>query len=69
MLVKPLHPENTPQPMLVTLTGIVTLVKSQHPQNAYSPMLVTLPSLGITLDLHPAIKVLLSVSIIQLPAL
>ena len=32
-------------------------------------MLVTLPSVGITLFLHPAIKVLLFVSIKQLPAL
>ena len=55
--------------MLVTLSGIVTLVNPLHPENACQPMLVTLPSSGITLDLHPAIKVLLSVSIMQLPAL
>ena len=67
--VKPLHPENAQSPMLVTLSGIVTLVKPLHPENALQPMLVTLPSFGITLDLHPAIKVLLSVAIIQLPAL
>ena len=68
-LVKPLQPENAPPPMLVTLSGIVMLVKPLHPLNALSPMLVTLPSMGITLFLHPAISVLLAVSIKQFPTL
>ena len=34
-----------PRPMLVTLSGIVTLVRLVHQENARSPMLVTL--LGI----------------------
>ena len=68
-LVKPLQPSNAPLPMYVTLSGIVTLVKPLHPKNAFLPMLVTLPSSGITLVLHPKINVLLSVSIMQLPAL
>ena len=38
------HPSNA-QPMLVTLSGIVTLVRLVQPMNAASPMLVTL--LGI----------------------
>jgi hypothetical protein len=49
-----LHPENAPSPMLVTLSGIVTLVKPLHPSNAPSPMLVTLSGI-VTLvkPLHP----------------
>ena len=34
MLVNPLHPENALSPMLVMLSGIVTLVKPLHPENA-----------------------------------
>ena len=56
-------------PMLVTLSGIVTLVRSSHSSNVKSAMLVTLPSSGMTLALQPAINLLLSVSIRQLPAL
>ena len=68
-LVKPVHSENAELPMLVTLSGIVMLVKPVQPENACSPMLVTLPSIGITLLLHPAIKILLAVSMMQFPAL
>ncbi len=67
IFVKFMQPENAPPPMLVTLSGIVILVKPMQPENAPS-MLVTLPSVGITLVLHPAISVLLSVSIKQFPA-
>ena len=63
------QPENAEEPMLVTLSGIVILVRLEQPENAEEPMLVTLPSVGITLFLHPAIKVLLAVSIKQFPAL
>ena len=55
--------------MLVTLSGIVIEVKPLQYEKASLPMLVTLPSSGIMLVLHPAIKVLLAVSIRQLPAL
>ena len=52
--------------MLVTLFPIVMLVSHVQPENAEEPMLVTLPSVGITLVLHPAIKVFVAVSIRQL---
>ena len=42
MFVKPLQPENAELPMLVTLSGIVTLVKPLQPENAELPMLVPL---------------------------
>ena len=51
-------------PMLFTLLGNVSSVKPEQPQKAEFPMLVTL--FGMTLFLHPAIKVLVSVSIIEL---
>ena len=54
--------------MLVTLSGTVMLVRLVQPENAPLPMLITLPSVGITLLLQPAIRVLLAVSIRQLPA-
>ena len=69
ILVNPVQLLNAHSPMLVTLSGIVTLVKPVQPENARSPMLVTLPSVGITLFLHPNIKVLRFVSIKQIPAL
>jgi len=50
--------------MLFTLLGNVSSVKPEQPQKAEFPMLVTL--FGMTLFLHPAIKVLVSVSIIEL---
>ena len=53
--------------MLVTLSGISMLVKPLQPLNASLPMLVTLPSSGITLFLQPKIKVLLALSMRQLP--
>ena len=40
MLVSELQPENAESPMLVTLSGIVTLVSELQPSNAESPMLV-----------------------------
>ena len=50
--------------MFVTLLGIVTDVKLEQPSKAPAPMLVTL--LGMTVFLHPAISVLVAVSIIAL---
>ena len=50
--------------MLVMLLGNVNSVKPLQPQKAQFPILVTL--FGMTLFLHPAIKVLVSVSIIEL---
>ena len=50
--------------MLVTLLGNVSSVKPLQPLKALYPMLVTL--LGMMLFLHPAINVLVSVSIIEL---
>ena len=46
MDVKPVQPENAPQSMLVTLSGIVIEVKPVHRENAKPPILVT--PLGIT---------------------
>ena len=66
-LVRLVQPENASWPIDVTLSGIVTLVSPVQPENAESPILVTLPSVGITLALHPAINVLVAVSIRQLP--
>ena len=62
--VKPLQPLKALYPMLVTLLDNVSSVKPEQPQKAEFPMLVTL--FGMTLFLHPAIKVLVSVSIIEL---
>ena len=42
MLVKLVQSENAESPILVTLSGTVTLVKLVQPLNADSPMLVTL---------------------------
>ena len=53
--------------MLVTLLGIVTLVIPMQPEKAEFPMLVT-PS-GIVVLLHPAISVLVFLSIIALQLL
>ena len=50
--------------MLVTLLGMVIDVKLEQPSKAPAPMLVTL--LGMTVFLHPAISVLVAVSIIAL---
>ena len=49
-LVRPLQSLNAEAPMLVTLSGIVTLVRPQF-ENAYSQMLVTL--LGIVTLVRP----------------
>ena len=40
-LVKPLHPQNAPLPMIVTLLGIVTLFRFLHLSNDHLPMAVT----------------------------
>ena len=53
-----------PSPMLVTELGMVIDVRLEQTQKAYLPMLVT--ELGMTVFLLPAIKVLLSVSIMAL---
>ena len=45
MLVKPLHPLNAPDAILVTLLGITMLVNLLQPENAELPMLVTLQPL------------------------
>ena len=37
-----IHPLNADDPMLVTLSGMVTEVSPVHPENAEDPMLVTL---------------------------
>ena len=50
--------------MRVTLLGNVSSVILLQPSKAKSPMLVTL--LGMMLFLHPAINVLVAVSIIEL---
>ena len=50
--------------MLVTLLGMVIDVKPLQLEKALSPMLVML--LGMTVFLHPAISVFVSVSIIAL---
>ena len=64
ILVSPLHPENAKLPMFVTLLGIVILVISLHPENAEAPIEVT--EFGMMVFLHPAINVLLEVSMIAL---
>ena len=51
MLVNPEQPLNALLPILVTLSGIVTLVKPEQLENASLPMLVT-PSLIITLLIY-----------------
>ena len=43
--------ENAPEPMLVTLSGIVIEVKLVHHENTLSPMLVTLS--GIVIEVKP----------------
>ena len=47
-LVKLLHPENAPSPILVTLSGIVMFVRLVQLENAQPPILVT-PSSMVTL--------------------
>ena len=59
---------NAFDPMLVTPLGIVISVRSVRLENAFSPMVVTLPSEGMAVPLPPAISVLASVAIRQLPA-
>ena len=66
-LVRPVQPEKAPPPMLVTELGMVTLVKPVQPEKATNPMLVT--ELGMVVFLHPAISVLVAVSIIALQPL
>ena len=49
-LVRPQY-RNAPDPILVTLSGIVTDVRPLQPSNAPIPMLVTPP--GIITDIRP----------------
>ena len=55
--------------MVVMLDGTVMAVKVVIFSKASPAMAVTLPSVGITLSLHPASRVLVAVSIRQLPLL
>lgn len=47
MLVSPVQPEKAKEPMLVTLSGIVTLVSPVQPAKAPPPMLVPLVILTV----------------------
>ena len=49
--ISPLQPANAEDPMLVTLSGIVTLASPLQPKNASTPMLVTLS--GIVTLVNP----------------
>ena len=51
MLVSPVQPEKAKEPMLVTLSGIVTLTSPVQREKAESPMLVTLS--GISMLVNP----------------
>ena len=51
--------------MVVTPSGMVTEAREEQPENALSPMVVT-PSGIRVVDLHPAISLLVAVSIIAL---
>ena len=62
--VKPVQPWKAQPPMYVTLLGISIEVNPVHWSKALPPMLVTL--LGITVFLHPAISLLVDVSMIAL---
>ena len=54
MLSKELHPENTPLPILVTLSGTVTLVSKAQFLNALLPMLfIPFPKITLSSALHP----------------
>ena len=64
ILVKPLQPSKASPSMLFTLSGNVILVKPVQPRKASYQILATL--FGMTLFLHPAINVLVAVSIIEL---
>jgi hypothetical protein len=59
------QPENALTPMVVTLSGMVMEAREEQPENALSPMVVT-PSGIRVVDLHPAISLLVAVSIIAL---
>ena len=61
---KSLQQMKAPSPMLATLAGNVSSVKPLQPLKALNTILDTL--LGMKLFLHPAINVLVSVSIIEL---
>lgn len=58
------QPSNAPFPMLVTELGMVMEVREEQPSNALLPMRVT--ELGMMVDWHPAIRVLVDVSIMAL---
>lgn len=53
MVVKLQQPENAPEPIEVTFSGIVTEVKLLQPENAYSPIEVTLLGISIEVKLQP----------------
>ena len=56
-LVRPVHPQNAPAPIPVTLAGMVILVRLLHPENAEAPMPVTSVPLiwsGITTSVTPS---------------
>ena len=63
-LVKPLQPSNAKTSISLTLLGNVSSVKPLQPQKARPSILATL--FGMTLFLHPAINVLVFLSIIEL---
>ena len=50
-LVQP--PANASYPILVTLSGIVTLVRLVHPKNALYPILVTLSGIVYSVLVFP----------------
>ena len=64
MLVSPVQEAKAPLPMLVTEVGIMMLVSPLKFSNAFMPIFVT--ELGIMVFLHPAIYVLLDVSMMAL---
>ena len=64
MVVKPLHPLKAEYPIEVMELGMVIEVRAVQPENAYPSIFVT--ELGITVFRHPAISLLVDVSIMAL---
>ena len=59
------QPENALSPMVVTLSGMVIDAREEQPENA--PLQITFTPSGIrVVDLHPAISLLVAVSMIAL---
>ena len=50
--------EKIPGPMLVTLSGILTLLKLMQPEHALAPIVVTLPGITRLARLWQAVKAL-----------